>query len=239
MDPTPLPSVPKNNSETNSAPISPVSLGKTLGVWFLTMLAIRGLYEANRIPQLAEYTSALTAILLVYPPLWIFSRRRETPPFFEKNLRELFQSLLWCLATALLIFPPLELLNRIFQHYAFGNHYVGGNYQGLANFAFFQIMVVAIPEEIFYRGYLQTQFNRIWGRPWKFFGAPLGRGFFFTCLLFAFSHSLIQLQWWHFSIFFPSLVFGWLREKTGAVTASALFHALSNTYSYWVMLNYR
>ena len=233
MDPTPLRMAPKN-----SLIPPPVSLRKTLAVWFFTMVAIRGLYEANRIPQLAEYTSVLTAVLLVYLPLWIFSKRKESPPFFEKNILEFLKSVAWFLAAALVIFPPLEMLNRLFQHYAFGHHYVGGHYRGLANFAFFQMMVVALPEEIFYRGYLQTQFNHIWGQPWKFLGTSLGKGFFFTCLLFAFSHSLIQLQWWHFSIFFPSLVFGWLREKTGAVTASALFHALANTYSYWVMLNY-
>jgi hypothetical protein len=46
--------------------------------------------------------------------------------------------------------------------------------------------------------------------------------------LFAFGHSLVQVQWWHFAIFFPSLVFGWMRARSGGVLAGAFFHAWAN-----------
>jgi membrane protease YdiL (CAAX protease family) len=49
-----------------------------------------------------------------------------------------------------------------------------------------------------------------------------------TCLIFAASHSIIAFRWWHFAIFFPSLVFGWLRDRTGGLVAPVLFHAASN-----------
>ena len=51
---------------------------------------------------------------------------------------------------------------------------------------------------------------------------------FITAFLFAAAHSFIQFAWWHFAIFFPAIIFGWLREKTGFVTASILFHVVSN-----------
>ena len=30
--------------------------------------------------------------------------------------------------------------------------------------------------------------------------------------------------------FFPALIFGWMRERTGTVLGSALFHAFANLY---------
>ena len=92
----------------------------------------------------------------------------------------------------------------------------------------YHLFFVAIPEEVFYRGYLQTRFDEHFGTPWKVLGANVGWGLVLTCVLFAFGHSLIAPQWWHAFIFFPSLVFGWMRAKTGGPMAGALFHAWSN-----------
>ena len=212
---------------------------QTLWVWFFTMVAIRLVHELQRIPAIAEYTMIFTAAILIYVPIWIFHRRKERVDFFEKDHIAFLKSLGWFLAVSIVIFPIMEIGNRYYQEIAFHKHYVGVNYKGILQFAFFQLVVIAIPEELFYRGYIQPQLNRIWGRPWRILGAPVGKSLFFTSFIFALSHSLIQLQWWHFSIFFPSLVFGWLRERTGAITAGSLFHALSNVFSYWVVHNYR
>ena len=63
---------------------------------------------------------------------------------------------------------------------------------------------------------------------WRVLGTPVGWGLVLTSLLFAFGHSLVLLQWWHPFIFFPSLVFGWMRSRTGGPLAGALFHAWAN-----------
>lgn len=214
-------------------------LKQTLWVWFISMAAIRIFHEFQRFPALKDYTLVLTAAVLIYLPVWVYHRRRESVTFFERTFPELLRSLVWFVLVSAVIFPIIEVGDRYFQDIFFNARYVGGNYKGLATFALFQLILVAIPEEIFYRGYVQPQLNRVWGRPWRFLGASFGKSLIFTSFLFAFSHSLIQLKWWHFSIFFPSLAFGWLREKTGAVTAGALFHTLSNTFSWWAAHNYR
>ena len=36
------------------------------------------------------------------------------------------------------------------------------------------------------------------------------------------------------AVFFPSLVFGWLRARGGGVGAAILFHASCNLYSAWL-----
>lgn len=92
----------------------------------------------------------------------------------------------------------------------------------------YQIFFVAIPEEFFYRGYLQTRLNELHGRRWAVGGAMLGSGAIVANLLFAFGHSVVQLQWWHFATFFPGLLFAWMRERSGRVVPGALFHAFCN-----------
>jgi membrane protease YdiL (CAAX protease family) len=92
----------------------------------------------------------------------------------------------------------------------------------------YHLFFVAIPEEVFYRGYMQSRLDEVWRPRWRIFGADLGVGWLVTCVVFAFGHSLVVFQWWHFAIFFPSLVFGWLRARTGDVMAGAFFHAWCN-----------
>ncbi len=92
----------------------------------------------------------------------------------------------------------------------------------------YHLFFVAIPEEFFYRGYVQTRLNELLPRRFIIAGIPFGHSIWITALFFAFGHSLVELQWWHFATFFPGLLFGLLREKTGGVIAGALLHAACN-----------
>lgn len=93
-----------------------------------------------------------------------------------------------------------------------------------------QLLVVALPEELFYRGWLQTSLARaVPGAGVRVLGARLGRGFLLTQLLFALGH-LVTLQPWRVGTFFPGLLFGWLRERTGGIWAPVVVHALSNLF---------
>jgi membrane protease YdiL (CAAX protease family) len=91
-----------------------------------------------------------------------------------------------------------------------------------------QLLVVALPEELFYRGWLQTAWARLAPeRGVTVLGARLGHGFFATQALFAAGH-LVSGQPWRLATFFPGLLFGWLRARTGSVVAPIVAHALSN-----------
>ena len=89
-----------------------------------------------------------------------------------------------------------------------------------------QFLVVALPEELFYRGFMQTSWGRK-GPSRLVMGAEIGPGFLATQALFAAGH-LVTLQPWRLATFFPGLLFGWLRARTGGVVAPAVAHALSN-----------
>jgi uncharacterized protein len=93
-----------------------------------------------------------------------------------------------------------------------------------------QFLVVALPEELFYRGWMQTT----WAatdpeRKVRVLGASLGAGFLWTQLLFAVGH-LVVLQVWRLGTFLPGLLFGWLRERSGGLAAPVIFHALANVF---------
>jgi membrane protease YdiL (CAAX protease family) len=93
-----------------------------------------------------------------------------------------------------------------------------------------QLLVVALPEELFYRGWMQTSWARVAPRRGvTVLGARLGAGFLATQLLFAAGH-LVVLHPWRVATFFPGLLFGWLRERTGGIVAPVLVHALSNLF---------
>jgi membrane protease YdiL (CAAX protease family) len=94
-----------------------------------------------------------------------------------------------------------------------------------------QVLVIALPEEAFYRGYLQSRFDEVWSPRWQLFGAPVGPGLALAALVFAVGHLATVQVASRLAVFFPALLFGWLRARTGGIGASVLFHASCNLYA--------
>jgi membrane protease YdiL (CAAX protease family) len=93
-----------------------------------------------------------------------------------------------------------------------------------------QVLVIALPEELFYRGWMQTTWRATAPeRRFRLLGASLGSGFLATQVLFAAGH-LVVFEVWRLGTFFPGLLFGWLRERTGNLAAGVVVHALSNLF---------
>jgi len=99
---------------------------------------------------------------------------------------------------------------------------------GFALLIGYHLFFVAIPEEFFYRGYLQTRLDEAFTWRRSVAGAWIGPGLFIATVIFAFGHTIVVYQWWHVFIIFPGLIFGWLRARTGDVMAGAVFHAWCN-----------
>jgi membrane protease YdiL (CAAX protease family) len=91
-----------------------------------------------------------------------------------------------------------------------------------------QVLVIAYPEEIFFRGYMQTRLGDRFTRAVRVLGTPVSASIVITSLLFALGHYVIHPNPARLAVFFPSLVFGWLRERSGSVVAPGLFHGLAN-----------
>ena len=90
------------------------------------------------------------------------------------------------------------------------------------------IIMVGIPEEVFYRGYVQTRLQALFPPRWVLFGVTIGPAILVTSVLFALGHFLIEFNPWRLMVFFPSLLFGWVRNWTGVIGAAAIVHGLSN-----------
>jgi len=90
-----------------------------------------------------------------------------------------------------------------------------------------EVFVTALPEEFFYRGWMQTRLKRVWPGGARIAGVLVGPAFLLTAALFAVGHLAI-FQASRLLVFFPALLFGWLRERTGTVVGSTLFHAGCN-----------
>lgn len=94
-----------------------------------------------------------------------------------------------------------------------------------------QLFVIALPEEAFYRGYLQSRLDEAWPPRWRFVGASVGPGWLGASAIFAIGHLATVHAPTRLAVFFPALLFGWLRARTGGIGASACFHAVCNLYS--------
>ena len=91
-----------------------------------------------------------------------------------------------------------------------------------------QLILVAFPEEYFFRGYLQGRLDERFAPKWRILGAQLGPGWILASLAFALLHPILIPGVHRLLVFFPSLHFGWLRARTGSIGAAVLVHAFSN-----------
>lgn len=102
---------------------------------------------------------------------------------------------------------------------------------GFALLTLSQLVVVAIPEELFFRGYLLERFEARWPSTRVLFGARVGWPLLASSALFAMGHVLVDFDIQRLAVFLPGLAFGWMRARTGSIAAGALFHALCNLLS--------
>ena len=91
-----------------------------------------------------------------------------------------------------------------------------------------EIFAVAFPEELFYRGLLQTLIKGRFGFRLKIKGIFISSEVIIVSVLFAIGHIITVPSAFRLAVFFPSLVFGYLRERSNSITSSVLFHASSN-----------
>jgi membrane protease YdiL (CAAX protease family) len=94
-----------------------------------------------------------------------------------------------------------------------------------------QLFVIALPEEAFYRGWLQTSLDARFAKEVRVFGLPLTWGIVITSAIFAVGHFLTIPNPARLAVFFPSLLFGALRRREGGIGAAFVFHAMCNLLS--------
>lgn len=205
----------------------------------MTLLLIRGVVTAQS-AGLPEWTLAAVPFLFIYAPVLLcrlrgvdsYEYRIAIPAFSDfAGWRE---GLVEAAKVVGVILVPWLVAYHLYQTTLFHLTPDWRVPKDAALLIPYHLFFVAIPEEFFYRGYFQTRLNEVFPRKFLIFGVPVGWGLVLASLFFAFGHSLVVVRWWHFATFFPGLLFGWLREKTGQPLAGALLHAWANVTVTWL-----
>lgn len=206
-------------------------------VWALSFVAIVIAFAVYR-----PAAKVVATLSFLYLPLLAMGARGEDYPDYGVTLRHWRADLKWFLILSAVVTPlyllgfvvyqeGLELLPRnLSQHLSPLSGTLEFKFRlpnRFGEWVIDQLFVVALPEEFFYRGYIQTRLRDAWPGGRKLFGVRLGGAFWLTALLFALGHLAI-FEVWRLGVFFPALLFAWMREKTNSVVGAALFHAFCN-----------
>ncbi|MFH1707820.1 MAG: CPBP family intramembrane glutamic endopeptidase [Planctomycetota bacterium] len=99
---------------------------------------------------------------------------------------------------------------------------------GVLNQVLVGVLFAGITEEVFYRGFLQTELHNAWGRPWRVGSIAFGPALPVVAVLFGLPHMLWWGNPWGALVIVPGLAFGFLREWGGSYVTPAVFHGLCN-----------
>jgi CAAX protease family protein len=219
----------------------PTAVQEVLGLWglgFLGIIVSFLLLGGTGVPKL------VATVGFLYLPLIPMRWRGEDYRDYGLSTRTWRQDVRLFLGMSLVVFPlffglfalwtevlPLlpEQLARLIAPFRGPAHFTPRLPPRFGEWVVDQLFVVALPEEFFYRGYMQARLRDAWPQGRRVFGVRLGPAFWLTALLFALGHLAI-FQVWRLSVFFPALLFGWMRERTGSVVGAALFHAAANLF---------
>jgi uncharacterized protein len=204
-------------------------------------------------PVLGTIAATLLAVAQLYIPLWRCDVLKRSSSFVGLTLRTWKRDLKAAMVLGSFVFPLYALgqfvwltqLHTWLEGLGLGSlakdvpqmRLVWPSLLGVGQFVSFAGLVlthtigVALPEETFYRGYLQPRLEGLWPNRYVVFGTPFGRGAVITSLLFACGHFLGEWNLARLLPFFPGLLFGWLRNHTNTVIGAIVFHAACNIFS--------
>lgn len=235
-----------------SAPVRP-SLREPLLTFLATIaLAATFYWLGKAVPFVQRNLHAAIAILFFYAPVVAGRVTRRRFDFREAGLRldPLRTNALVLAAAVALTFPLFVVGFFVFygrvcdgagqvwlEAFCPGPAFAGwaGTHlrwpPDFALLALNQVLVVALPEELFFRGYLLGRLEAHWPPHRRLLGAPVGRALVASAVLFALGHFLVDFNPQRLAVFFPGLVFAWMRARTGSVAAGAAYHAACNLLS--------
>lgn len=231
-------------------------LREVLIVYVLVLVTIVALTRFRFIPPFDEYIPVLVGILFLWSATKLAQREPHGPrragidlagllapaeDTQETGLAELWHTLVraipiaareifFALAVAAIVFPCFVVG---FYFWNTPNHAFEWNpADDEGAFILTQLIVVALPEEAFFRGWVQTRLGDAFPKTVRILGTEISVvALVLQAALFALAHFAVDLNPARLAVFFPGLLFGWLRARRGGIGAGIALHAASNVFS--------
>lgn len=200
------------------------------------------------LPAIGHVGSALVSVLFLYAPMVALARRNEDLIDYGFRADPIKKGLITAGVALAVIFPVFALGYFAFYEIACHSsllvhlvprnmcvHYLGlaglhppAPSWGLAEFCLVQLLVVALPEELFFRGFLLGLLEKRFPPKRRFLGGGVGLALVLSSLAFALIHIPKDGDPRVLATFFPGLLFGWMRSSTKSILASTIAHGSSN-----------
>jgi membrane protease YdiL (CAAX protease family) len=215
----------------------------------LVAIAVTGLVRINvTLPAIGHLGSALVSVVFLYVPIVFLARFRDEDIYdYGFRLDPLKKSLGLAALAIAIIFPlfvvgyfafyEIACHSKVLVHLVPRNmcvHYDGIEAhapkltRSLVEFCLVQLLVVGLPEELFFRGFLLGLLEKRFPPKRRFLGGGVGLALVLSSLAFAVIHLPKDGDPRVLATFFPGLLFGWMRSRTGSIVASTVTHGLSN-----------
>ena len=205
-------------------------------VYVIALVLLKIFYELRKVWFFGNILWLIVPLVFFLVPYFALRWRGESfaaygvslPEKIKEAFLEARPALRLALLAALITFPPFTFLFWIWSKFIHFGGIMKMTPMAWVSIVIFQFFYVALPEELFYRGYILGKLNKVLPPVLPVLKVRVGFGVPVTAVLFAFGHFLINLSPTRLGVFFPALIFGWMREKTGGILASAIYHALCN-----------
>lgn len=227
-----------------------------LVAWLVVAVLVAVLVQIKvTLPAIGQVGSALVAVLFLYAPVYVAWRRGEDLDDYGFHAAPLARGLVTAGAAIAIIFPvfvfgyvgfyELACHSRLLSHLPLAGmclHYGGlagvhwphviwnpFHKDSFTTFCLEQWIVVALPEELFFRGMLHRLLEQRFPPKRRILGGGVGLALVLSSAAFA----LVHLPRYGgdpraLAVFFPALLFGWMRSATGSILAGTATHGASN-----------
>ena len=231
--------------------MSDVRAGRdALIAWAVVAALVAVLVNINvELPAIGHVGSALVAVVFLYAPVFWAWRRHEDLDDYGFHAQPIKRGLVTAAVAGGIVFPLFVIAYLAFYEVACHSnllaHLVPRNlcssYVGLSRihapeldgklleWCAVQLIVVALPEELFFRGFLLEMLERRFPPKRRILGGGVGLALVISAAMFALIHLPKEgYDPRQLATFFPGLLFGWMRSSTRSILASTVTHAGSN-----------